>query len=172
MKPSSVLVALSIALAGCTQQTDSASDESAAANSGAMSEDGEAEMASDGHPNDELHNPANYADEGRLVDHLPFTQAAFEAAQAEGRPILVDVYAPWCPVCARQQTAIAAAQAMPANSDLVVFRLDFDDQKDELRQFRVTSQATLITFDGDSETGRLLGETDPDMIAELIGTAS
>jgi len=29
-----------------------------------------------------------------------FDQAAFAAAQAAGRPILLDVHAWWCPVCA------------------------------------------------------------------------
>ena len=84
-----------------------------------------------------------YAQES-ATRHVPFTQAAFEAAQAAGKPILVDVYAPWCPVCRAQQAPIAAAQADPANADLVVFRLDFDSQKAEQRPLRVTGQATLI----------------------------
>ena len=29
-----------------------------------------------------------------------FDQRAFTAAQAAGRPILVEVHAPWCPICA------------------------------------------------------------------------
>jgi thiol:disulfide interchange protein len=29
----------------------------------------------------------------------PFDQAAFDAALAEGRPVLVEVSASWCPVC-------------------------------------------------------------------------
>lgn len=102
--------------------------------------------------------------------HVPFTQAAFEAAQAAGKPILVDVYAPWCPVCRAQQPAIAAAQADPANADLVVFRLDFDGQKAEQRPLRVTGQATLIAFNGRTETGRLQGESANRAVARLIAT--
>lgn len=102
--------------------------------------------------------------------HVPFTQAAFEAAQAAGKPILIDVYAPWCPVCRAQQPAIAAAQADPANADLIVFRLDFDGQKAEQRPLRVTGQATLIAFNGRTETGRLQGERAAAPIARLIAT--
>ena len=33
------------------------------------------------------------------ADWKPFTQAEFNAAQKEGKPILVDIFAPWCPTC-------------------------------------------------------------------------
>lgn len=104
------------------------------------------------------------------AEFRPYSDAAFAAAQAEGRPILIDVHAPWCPVCARQQPLIERAAQDPANGDLVVFRLDFDNQKAEQRQFRVTKQSTLIAFDGKRETGRLLGSTDAGAIAELIAS--
>ena len=32
----------------------------------------------------------------------PFDQAAFDAAQKAGKPILVWVHTPWCPVCREQ----------------------------------------------------------------------
>ncbi len=31
-----------------------------------------------------------------------FTPAAFEAAEKAGKPILIDVTAPWCPTCRAQ----------------------------------------------------------------------
>jgi thiol:disulfide interchange protein len=31
----------------------------------------------------------------------PFTPDAFAAAQATGKPVLVEVHADWCPVCTR-----------------------------------------------------------------------
>ena len=102
--------------------------------------------------------------------HMPFSQAAFAAAQAAGKPILIDVYAPWCPVCRAQQAPIAAAQADPANADLVIFRLDFDGQKTEQRPLRITGQATLIAFRGRTETGRLQGNSDRAAIARLVAS--
>lgn len=104
------------------------------------------------------------------ASHVPFTQAAFAAAQAAGKPILIDVYAPWCPVCRAQQAPIAVAQADPANADLVVFRLDFDGQKAEQRPLRVTGQATLIAFRGRTETGRLQGNSDRSAIGRLVAS--
>ncbi|KPP92920.1 MAG: thioredoxin family protein [Erythrobacter sp.] len=104
------------------------------------------------------------------AEFRPYSDAAFAAAQAEGRPILIDVHASWCPVCARQQPLIERAAEDPANADLVVFRLDFDSQKAEQRRFRVTKQSTLIAFDGKRETARLLGSTDGEAIARLIAS--
>ena len=104
------------------------------------------------------------------AEFKPYSDAAFAAAQKEGRPILIDVYAPWCPVCARQQPLIESAAKDPANKDLVIFKLDFDKQKAEQRQFRVTKQSTLISFDGKRETGRLLGSTDAKSIASLLAS--
>ena len=40
---------------------------------------------------------------GWAFDEKPFDAASFQATQAAGKPILIDVFAPWCPVCKAQQ---------------------------------------------------------------------
>lgn len=105
-----------------------------------------------------------------LAQHVPFTRPAFEAAQAAGRPILVDIYAPWCPVCRAQEPILNSLQAQPANAGLVVFRVDFDNQKDVVRSFRATSQSTLIAFNGAEETGRSVGDTTPAGLARIVSS--
>ena len=99
---------------------------------------------------------------------VPFTRAAFEQAQAAGKPILVDIYAPWCPVCRAQEPTIDAVSAQPANSDLIVFRVDFDNQKSEVRSFRAQRQSTLIAYRGTTEVGRSVGDTNRASITALI----
>src|ERR1700746_3449445 len=79
---------------------------------------------------------------------VPFTAAAFAAAQGEGKPILIDVTAPWCPVCAKQHPILSQLEQTPELRDLVVFDIDFDSQKDVLKQFRVQTQSTRIVFSG------------------------
>ena len=36
----------------------------------------------------------------------PSKAANFRGAQAAGKPLLVDVFAPWCPVCKAQQAVL------------------------------------------------------------------
>lgn len=97
-----------------------------------------------------------------------FDQAAFEAAQKAGRPILVWVHAPWCPVCRQQQKTIARVTAEPAFRDMHVFRIDYDTQKALWRAFGATQQSTLIAFRGRRETGRIAHETDDAKVSAVI----
>jgi thioredoxin-like negative regulator of GroEL len=99
---------------------------------------------------------------------VPFEQAAFAAAQAANKPILVEVNAWWCPVCASQSRTVEAALAEPLNRDLLVFRINYDKQKPQWRAFGVHMQGTLIAFKGAREAGRLEFVTNKDAIRALI----
>ncbi len=94
--------------------------------------------------------------------------ARFTELQTEGRPILIHVTAPWCPTCRAQHSIVFDLAGAPENADLVVFDVDFDSQKDVLRQFNVRQQSTLIAFHGADERARAVGITDPKAIADLV----
>jgi thiol-disulfide isomerase/thioredoxin len=98
----------------------------------------------------------------------PFEADAFEAAQAAGRPILVEVSAPWCPVCRTQKPILAKLGTDPRFKDLVLFEIDFDSQKPLLRRFDARQQSTLVAFKGRQEVGRSVGETQPEWIESLL----
>ena len=100
-----------------------------------------------------------------------FDQAAFAAAQAEGRPILVEVAADWCPTCRAQAPIIRQTAADPAFATMVVFRIDFDRQRDAWRELGARRQSTLIAFAGARETDRAVGVTDQRRIAALMRSA-
>ena len=98
----------------------------------------------------------------------PFTPAAFESAKAAGRPILIDVSAPWCPTCKAQRPILSGLEAEPKFKDLVVLDVDFDSQKDVVRAFGVRMQSTLIAFRGAKEAARSTGDTKPVSLARLL----
>ena len=101
----------------------------------------------------------------------PYNQPQFDAAQAAGRPILVEVTAPWCSVCEAQAPILARLKGDPKFKDMAAFEIDFDSQKDLLRKLNVRSQSTLIVFRGKAEVGRSTGDTNPASIAALLGKA-
>lgn len=95
----------------------------------------------------------------------------FAAAAAAGRPILIHVTAPWCGTCKIQKPIIARLEKEPAFKDLVVFNVDFDTQKEILRDLRVQRQSTMIVLRGEHEIDRSVGETDPSAIEALLRKA-
>ena len=101
----------------------------------------------------------------------PFSMAALKAAQAAGKPVLVDAYASWCPTCRKQEPTITAMTTDPTFEKLVILRLDYDTQNAEKRALGIVQQSTLIAFDGNKETGRLVGVTDPEQIKTLAKSA-
>ena len=108
----------------------------------------------------------------QAATEAPFTQAAFAAAQKDGKPILVDITAPWCPTCKAQRPILESLMADPAYKNLVVYQVDFDTQKDVVRAMGATMQSTLIVFHGGTEKGRSAGDTAPASIQALLAKAN
>jgi thiol-disulfide isomerase/thioredoxin len=97
-----------------------------------------------------------------------FDPESFAAAQNAGKPIFVGVHASWCPICRAQKPILSELMADPKFKDLTYFVVDFDTQKDAVRQFGVRMQSTLIAFKGATETGRSVGDRDRSSIAALL----
>ena len=111
---------------------------------------------------------ASFALPAFAAETVPFQQAAFTAAQAANKPILVEIDASWCPVCAKQRPILAKLSADPAFKDLVIMKVDFDTQKDIVRAMGAQMQSTLIAFHGKDERGRSAGSTDETVIHDLV----
>jgi thioredoxin 1 len=107
---------------------------------------------------------------GQAYEEKPFETAAFKAAQSAGQPILVDVFAPWCPTCAAQQKVLGPLKQNPAYDKLTLFRVDYDNQPDVLKSLGVRQQSTLIAYKGAKETGRTVGDTSASGIEALLNT--
>ncbi|WP_424362477.1 thioredoxin family protein [Methylocystis parvus] len=101
----------------------------------------------------------------------PFSEAAFAAAQGSGKPIIVHVYAPWCPTCRAQEPILQKLEADPKFAGAETFRVDFDGQKDAVKALKARNQSTIIVFKGAKEVGRSVGETDEKAISALLDKA-
>lgn len=106
----------------------------------------------------------------RAATEAPFDAASFAAAQAAGKPVLVHIWAGWCPICAKQTPILKTLAADPANANLTIFRVDFDAQKDVVRALGADHQSTLIAFHGKDEKRRSVGDTQALSIAALVAS--
>ncbi len=102
------------------------------------------------------------------ADYPAFDQAAFEKAQADNKPILVFVHAPWCPVCKAQIKTIDQITADAAYKDLVILRIDYDTQPELWRRFGATMQSTLIAFHGAKERSRIAHIAEPAAVTDVL----
>lgn len=98
----------------------------------------------------------------------PFTQPDFDKLTAEGKSVVVDVSAPWCPTCKAQKPIIDGLMKQPAYKDVTVLTLDFDTNKPTLKTFKVTMQSTLVAFKGTQEVARSVGDTSPNGIEGMV----
>lgn len=100
-----------------------------------------------------------------------FTWEAFKAAQKEGKPIFLEIYAAWCPVCLVQRPIIEDLILSDRFKSVTYLVVEFDRQKDVLRKLNAQKQATLIAFKGKTEVGRTIGDTDRASIEGLMAKA-
>ena len=101
----------------------------------------------------------------------PFDAKAFQAAQASGRPILVEIHADWCPTCKAQLPILNKLSGEPGFANLARFRVDFDSQKDVVKGLGARTQSTLVLFKGKTELARSVGETSEDKIRAMLSKA-
>lgn len=108
---------------------------------------------------------------GTLWAAAPFDEDGFAAAQRAGKPILVQVHADWCTTCRAQEPVIEALLKDPVYAQFVVFRVDFDRQKDVLKRLGVPFQSTLVVFKGDAEVSRSTAQVSREVIADQMAKA-
>ena len=102
----------------------------------------------------------------------PFTQQEFDRLAHDGKPVVVDVSATWCPTCKAQKPIVDGLAAQPAYKDVTVLTVDFDADKSVLKAFKVGMQSTLIAFKGGKEAARSVGDTTPAGIEGLFKKAT
>jgi thioredoxin 1 len=100
-----------------------------------------------------------------------FTTERFAALQQQGALILVDVYADWCGTCAKQQQILAEYREQHPDVPLHILQIDFDSQKEFVRQFRAPRQSTFILFHGTERVWFSVAESDRDRIFAALNRA-
>jgi thiol:disulfide interchange protein len=88
-------------------------------------------------------------------------QQARNRAQREGKPLMVEVSAPWCSACKRlEEEVFSRAEIAAASGSFVLARVDGDKHPDLRKQFGVTGYPTVVFLLAGSkpiELGRVRG---------------
>lgn len=101
-------------------------------------------------------------------DIKPYSAQEFDKLTRAGKPVVVDVSAPWCPTCKAQKPILDGLMQQPAYRDVTMLTVDFDTGGDALKRFKVRMQSTLVAFKGTNEIARSVGDTTPSGIENLI----
>lgn len=104
-------------------------------------------------------------------ENAAFDPAAFDAAVRSGKPVLIHIGAPWCPICRAQKPIISKLLDDPRFADFTPFEIDFDTDKADVRLVGAQLQSTLIVYGGGREIARSVGEAQAEWIEDLLEKA-
>ena len=101
-----------------------------------------------------------------------FTQERFDSLKADGELVLVDVFADWCSTCAKQQEILGDYVEAYPDVDLHILEVNYDKDKDVVRQLRAPRQSTLLLYAGEEQYWYSVAETDREVIFDTLNRAA
>jgi len=100
----------------------------------------------------------------------PFSAEPLAQAQRADAPVALHFHSKSCGTCRLQSKAFEALRAEPG-LEMTLLVVDFDDDRETPRAFRVFVPGTVIVFRGAAERARLMGVVDPKQLREALQTA-
>lgn len=112
-----------------------------------------------------------FANAASAFEKQPFDRAVFDSLQKQGKIVLLDVYAPWCPTCKKQHKVIAQYAKNHPDKEFHVLIIDYDNDKDLVKEFRAPRQSTLLLYRGTKQFWYSVAETRLDVISTELNKA-
>ncbi|MBI1813178.1 thioredoxin family protein [Candidatus Peregrinibacteria bacterium] len=92
----------------------------------------------------------------------PYSDAAYKQALADGKTVVIDFHANWCPICKVNAPHIQAAFDATHDPNVVGFIADYDTETALEDQFGVSSQSTIVKVRGnDPGSAKKIGTLGP-----------
>ena len=94
-----------------------------------------------------------------------FNKKLFDAAQSDGKVVVVSSWIKYCSSCASQMKVLNKAKSEFENIEYFTFNVS---NKEIAKLFDVQYQTTLLIFKDNKEVYRSIGETSKDLIYQAI----
>jgi thiol-disulfide isomerase/thioredoxin len=104
------------------------------------------------------------------LDIKPYSPAALAEAQKADMPVALHFRADWCPTCRAQDKVLEGLKSEPGLG-VTVLSVNYDTEKDLKKQYKISSQSTLVVMRGRKEAARVVGDTSANGIRTALKSA-
>lgn len=104
------------------------------------------------------------------LDVKPYSAEALAQAQKADMPVALHFRADWCPTCRAQDKVLESLKAEPGLG-LTVLAVNYDTEKELKKQYKISTQSTLVVLHGQKEAARLVGDTSVNGIRAALKSA-
>ena len=98
---------------------------------------------------------------------LVINKANFDEIIASDKPVLIDFYADWCGPC--RMVAPIVHEIAEENDNVVVGKINVDDEPELAQRFGVMSIPTLVVMKNGKESARATGARQKPQILAMLG---
>lgn len=93
------------------------------------------------------------------AEPVAYSAQKLQSLQAQGKTVLVDVYASWCPTCRAQTPVLDKLLKEKQFAQVTALRLDWDAQREDARAMGAPRQSTLFLYRGGHKVATSVAET-------------
>ena len=97
----------------------------------------------------------------------PYSAEALAQAKSSGAPVALHFHSAWCATCKLQVKAFDALRDDP-DLDMKLLVVDFDEDRETTRAFRVPVSGAVIVLRGEAERARVMGVVDKQRLRETL----
>ncbi len=101
------------------------------------------------------------------MKEVELTSANFDEVINGDKPVLVDFWASWCGPCKMMGPVVA--QIADERDDIVVGKVNVDDEEDIPRKFGIVSIPTFILFKKGEVVNKTMGAMPKDALLNALG---